>query len=87
MLPRPPEGLVKKTVPIICKIVGIGFIVGGAIFLPIGCLLLVLHKENTTVIGAVFVGGSILQIVLGIAIVRYVPRIMIGIFQSLRDKS
>ena len=86
MLPRPPEDLVRKLIPLLSKIVGISFIVGGAIFLPIGCVLLFLHKENTTLIGAVFIGGSIINIALGYIVVRFVPRFMLGIFQSLRDK-
>jgi len=86
MLPRPPEDLVRKLIPLLSKIVGISFIVGGAIFLLIGCVLLFLHKENTTLIGAVFIGGSIINIVLGFIVVRFVPRFMLGIFHSLRDK-
>ncbi|MGA2801364.1 MAG: hypothetical protein ABSE97_03190 [Verrucomicrobiota bacterium] len=85
MLPRPPEYLVKKLIPILSKIIGISCIVSGAIFLPIGCILLFLHKENTTLIGAVFIGGSIISIALGFIVVRFVPRFMLGTSQSLRD--
>jgi predicted lysophospholipase L1 biosynthesis ABC-type transport system permease subunit len=84
MLPQPPEELVRKTVPILAKIVGVSFIVGGAFFLTLGIVLLFVHKENTTLIGAVFVGGSIFNIALGVVVVRYVPKWMLGIFEKLR---
>ncbi|HWZ93619.1 MAG TPA: hypothetical protein VNW30_00325 [Opitutaceae bacterium] len=86
MLSRPPEDLVSKLIPLLSKIVGFSFIVGGAIFLPIGCVLLFLHKENTALIGAVFIGGSIVNIALGFIVLRFIPRFMLGIFRSLRDK-
>jgi hypothetical protein len=81
----PPEDLVKKMVPILCKIVGIGFIVFGTIFLPMGCIFLFMHGDNSKLIGGAFIGGSILQIVLGIIIVKYVSRLMLGISRSLRE--
>jgi hypothetical protein len=86
MLPRPPEELVRKMVPILAKIVGIAFIVFGTIFLVIGLVLLFVHAENATLIGSMFVGGSVLQIILGFVVVRFVPRFMLGKFESLRQK-
>lgn len=82
----PPEALVKKMVPILCKIVGIAFIVFGAIFLPMGCIILFMHGDNSKLVGTAFIGGSVFQIVVGIGVVRFVPRIMLGISKSLRDK-
>ena len=86
MLPRPPEELDRKMVPILAKIVGIAFIVFGTIFLVTGLVLLFVHAENATLIGSVFVGGSVLQIILGFVVVRFVPRFMLGIFERLRQK-
>jgi hypothetical protein len=86
MLPRPPENLVKIMVPILCKIVGITSIVFGAIFLPMGCIFFFMHGKNSKLVGGVFIGGSILQIVIGFLVVRYMPRFMLGRYQSLRDR-
>ena len=86
MLPRPPEGLVRKLVPILAKIVGIAFIFFGVIFLLIGVVLLFVRAENSALIGTVFVCGSIFHIALGFLVVRFVPRFMLGIFERLRLK-
>jgi hypothetical protein len=82
----PPEGLVRTMVPILCKIVGISFIVVGAIFLPMGCIFLFMHGENSKLVGGVFIGGSILQISIGVLVVRYMPRFMLGRYESYRDR-
>ena len=87
MLPRPPDQLVRKMLPLLAKIVGIAFIVVGTIFLLIGFVLLFTHKENTTLVGSIFIAGSAIHIALGVVVVRYVPRFMLGILQALRDKS
>ena len=87
MLPRPPDELFRKTIPILCKIVGIAFIVGGVLFLVLGCVLLFVQAENTKLIAVVFVGGSTLNIVLGVVVVRYAPRFMLGIHEKLQNKS
>jgi len=86
MLPRPPEALVRKLVPLLCKIVGISFIVFGSLFLVIGIVLLFTHGQNSLLIGGVFIGGSIFQIAIGYVVTRFFPRIMVGIFESLRQK-
>jgi hypothetical protein len=86
MLPRPPEALVKKMVPLLCKIVGISFIVFGAIFLVMGFVFVFMHGENSKLVGGAFIGGSILQMVIGFLVVRFMPGFMLGIFQSLRDR-
>ncbi len=86
MLPRPPEDLVKKIVAILCKIVGISFIVFGAIFLALGFIILFTQGENSKLIGSVFIGGSILQIVIGLIVVRFMQRFLMGISESFYDK-
>jgi hypothetical protein len=86
MLPRPPEALVRKLVPLLCKIVGIASIIVGSLFLVIGIVLLFTHAQNSLLIGAVFVGGSIFQIAIGFVITRFFPGFMLGIFESLRQK-
>ncbi|MGH7953009.1 MAG: hypothetical protein ACREFE_13990 [Limisphaerales bacterium] len=86
MLPRPPEALVRKLVPLLAKIIGIAFIVGGSIFLIVGLVLLFVHGQNTLLIGAVFIVGSIFDIAIGFVIVRFAPRFMLGIFERLRQK-
>jgi len=75
-LPRLPADLVKNLISILSKIIGISCIISGAIFLPIGCILLYLRKENTTLIGVVFIAGSIASIALGFIVFRFVARLM-----------
>ena len=82
----PPEDLIRTMVPILCKIVGISFIVLGAIFLPMGGIFLFMHGENSKLVGGVFIGGSIFQIAIGILVVRYMPKFMLGRYQSYRDR-
>ena len=72
------ENSFGKLITILSKIVGIGFIVGGVIFLVIGCVLFFIHGENTKLIGGVFVAGSVLNIILGAVVVKFLPRIMVG---------
>jgi hypothetical protein len=86
MFPRPPEELVRKLAPLLAKIVGIAFIVGGVIFLAIGLAFLFAHGDNAKLMGIVFVGSSILNIVLGVVVVRFVPRFMLGIFEKWRQR-
>jgi len=85
---RPPEEIIKMLVPILCKIVGISFIVGGIIFLPIGCMLLFKQGENTKLVGSVFIGGSVINILLGFVVIKNMPNMpgfMLDKFRKLRD--
>ncbi len=86
MLPTPPENLVKKLIPLLSKVVGITFFVSGAIFLVLGCVIEFMHGGDSRLVGAVFIGGSILQIFVGIVVVRYVPSLMLGVFRRLRER-
>ena len=86
MLPTPPENVVKKLVPLLSKIVGVTFVVSGAIFLVFGCVIAFMHGRDSRLVGAVFVGGSLLQIVVGIIVVRFFPGFMLGIFYKLRER-
>jgi len=85
MLPLPPENLVKKLIPLLSKIVGITFVASGAIFLVLGCVIVFLHGGDSRLVGAVFIGGSLLAIFVGIFMIRYLPGWMLGIFYRLRE--
>lgn len=86
MLPRPPEALVRKLVPLLCRIFGITFMIVGLLFLLIGVVLLFTHAQNSSLIGAVFVGGSVFQIAIGYVVARFLPGFMLGVFERLRRK-
>lgn len=86
MLPLPPENLVRKLAPLLSKIVGVTFVVSGAIFLVLGCFIVFMHGGDSRLVGAVFVGGSLLQILVGVIVVRYFPGFLLGIFYRLRER-
>jgi hypothetical protein len=58
----------------------------GSLFLVIGIVLLFTHSQNSLLIGGVFVGGSIFQIVIGYVVTRFFPGFMLGIHERLRQK-
>jgi hypothetical protein len=62
------------------RIISIAFIGGGLLFLITGCLLLLqfVHGNNTTLIGAVFVAGSLLDIAVGMFMYRFGSRFIRG---------
>jgi hypothetical protein len=81
--PSPPdssENPLEKFRIILSKIIGISFILGGVIFLAAGCVLLFLHGKNTKLIGGVFVAGSVLNIILGVVVIKFFPKFMSGRF-------
>lgn len=83
--PKPPEELVK-IVSILCKGVGFAFIAGGIISLLLACILLFKNGNDAIMLAAAFFGGSIFNIVVGTMVVRYMPRFMLGRFQSGRKR-
>jgi hypothetical protein len=86
MLPQPPENLVKKLIPLLSKVVGVTFVVSGAVFFVLGCVIVFLHGGDSRLVGAAFVGGSLLAIFVGIVMIRYWSGWMLGIFHRLRER-
>jgi hypothetical protein len=56
----------------------------GIPFFVIGVVCLFLHGDNCKLIGAIFIGGSIMQIAVGVAVVKYVAPLMLSIFENLQ---
>jgi predicted lysophospholipase L1 biosynthesis ABC-type transport system permease subunit len=86
MITRPSDELFRKLVPLLARIVGFAFIIFGVLFLLAGVACLFSQAANSKMIGAVFIGGSLLHIAVGIVVVKYVAGWMLSIRERLRQK-
>jgi len=68
------EWVVNNLKSILMRVFGIICIVSAGLLLPTGCVLIFLHKQNTTLIGGVFIAASILNMALAYIFSKFAPR-------------
>lgn len=80
----PPEDIVTKMVPLLCRVVGIVFIGGGIFELVLIPVIFFAKSENIAVFALVLFGGAVFSIGVGIVVIKYMPKFMLSRFQKLR---
>ena len=81
----PSENLVTKMVPLLCRIVGIAFIMGGIFELILIPILFLGEGENVAVVVVALSVSAIFSIGVGIVIIKYFQKIMLALFQKIRE--
>jgi hypothetical protein len=84
-MPLPPEDLVKKMVPILCRVIGVAFIVGGVVGMVLVPVFLFAKGKNALLFVLVFCGGSVLNLAVGFVLIKYMPTFMLPLFRKLRE--
>ena len=72
--------------PLLTKIVGAAFVIGGVLFLALGlvvCLYPATHYQgdDPRLVGLILVAGSVLQIATGVVVFKYVGSWMLRMFE------
>lgn len=84
-MPLPPEDLIKKTVPFLCRVIGVALIVGGIVALVIVPALLFAKGENTLLLVLLFFGVAVHNLVVGFVVIKYLPNFMLTRFHKLTE--
>lgn len=85
LFPFPPQELFNKMVPVISRLVGIAFMVGGALELLIIPFLFLGEGENITVFAIILFVSAVFSIGVGIVVLKYMPGLMLSISQKIRE--
>jgi hypothetical protein len=81
----PPEDLVQKMVPILCRVVGIFFIVGGILESLLVPVLFLGEVENIAILGLFLFIGAVFSVGTGIIVMKYMPKFTLTLHQKLRE--
>lgn len=69
--------LMLRLGPLICRIVGFFFILSGVAALAVGSVVAIKRPGNE-IIGFVLLGTGVLDVLIGVAFVRYLPSFMVS---------
>lgn len=81
----PSENLVTKMVPLLCRVVGIAFIMGGILEMVLIPIVFFGEGEHVAVVVVAFSVSAVFSIGVGGVIIKYLPKIMLSLSRKIRE--